>query len=565
MESLLLYLAKSGALLGMFYVVYRWLLERETFHQHKRLFLLSGLICAAGLPLLTYTQVVWVAYVPVQDALPAWEQVVQPVDTPTWHLTSLIGGVYVTGVVFLLLQFGMELYSLRQMLQSGERQHQQGLVHVQHQQHIAPFSFFRFLVYNPSAYSPEETRMILLHEQVHARQWHSFDILVGRFFCIFQWWNPLAWKYQQSIKSNLEFIADSNTTKSGANLRDYQYLLLRNSLPNAQVALGNPLFSSSIKKRIFMLHKNPSHPAKHWKFGIILPLLVAFFLAFNVKTVAQVQATKVVTQSMTTEETRYVVAIDKNSSDAALEKEAQSFQEYGITLVFENIRRNAAGEITGIASSFSDKEGNSGQYSLNSPDPIEPFTFYVSIRDGKKRMGYGQPETARWTARAEPGEKTTDTEMIFFRKEGVTDTIKTDGKHFVFIENTGKTHLLADSMTVKFESTDLQPGTLHMETTVETSETDGGKVIKVIARSGNNQKEMIINTEEEQVIRMESSTPGNQPLIVVDGEIKDADFQMDSINPGDIASVQVWKGEKAIEKFGEKAKNGVIEITLKKK
>lgn len=565
MESLLLYLAKSGALLGMFYVVYRWLLERETFHQHKRLFLLSGLICAAGLPLLTYTQVVWVAYVPVQDALPAWEQVVQPVDTPTWHLTSLIGGVYVTGVVFLLLQFGMELYSLRQMLQSGERQYQQGLVHVQHQQHIAPFSFFRFLVYNPSAYSQEETRMILLHEQVHARQWHSFDILVGRFFCIFQWWNPLAWKYQQSIKSNLEFIADSNTTKSGANLRDYQYLLLRNSLPNAQVALGNPLFSSSIKKRIFMLHKNPSHPAKHWKFGIILPLLVAFFLAFNVKTVAQVQATKVVTQSMTTEETRYVVAIDKNSSDAALEKEAQSFQEYGITLVFENIRRNAAGEITGIASSFSDKEGNSGQYSLNSPDPIEPFTFYVSIRDGKKRMGYGQPETARWTARAEPGEKTTDTEMIFFRKEGVTDTIKTDGKHFVFIENTGKTHLLADSMTVKFESTDLQPGTLHMETTVETSETDGGKVIKVIARSGNNQKEMIINTEEEQVIRMESSTPGNQPLIVVDGEIKDADFQMDSINPGDIASVQVWKGEKAIEKFGEKAKNGVIEITLKKK
>ena len=309
-----------------------------------------------------------------------------------------------------------------------------------------------------------------------------------------------------------------------------------------------------------MLHKNPSHPAKHWKFGIILPLLAAFFLAFNVQTVAQVQTTKVVTQSMTTEETRYVVAIDKNSSDAALEKEAQSFQEHGITLVFDNIRRNAAGEITGIASSYSDKDGGSGNYSVNSPDPIEPFTFFVSIRDGKKRMGYGQPEVASWTAQMEPRPS-----AMFFRKEGESDTTKTTGKHFVFVENTGKTHFLADSIIVNFESNDEQPGTLHMETTVETSETNGGKVIKVIARSGNNQKEMIINTEEEQVIRMESASPTNQPLIVVDGEEKDADFQMDSINPGDIASIQVWKGEKAIEKFGEKAKNGVIEITLKKK
>ena len=67
------------------------------------------------------------------------------------------------------------------------------------------------------------------------------------------------------------------------------------------------------------------------------------------------------------------------------------------------------------------------------------------------------------------------------------------------------------------------------------------------------------------MIRMEAASPTNQPLIVVDGEEKDADFQIDSINPGDIASVHIWKGEKAIEKFGEKAKNGVIEITLKKK
>ena len=37
------------------------------------------------------------------------------------------------------------------------------------------------------------------------------------------------------------------------------------------------------------------------------------------------------------------------------------------------------------------------------------------------------------------------------------------------------------------------------------------------------------------------------------------------INPNDIEAIEVWKGEKAIEKFGENGKNGAIIITLKEK
>jgi hypothetical protein len=37
------------------------------------------------------------------------------------------------------------------------------------------------------------------------------------------------------------------------------------------------------------------------------------------------------------------------------------------------------------------------------------------------------------------------------------------------------------------------------------------------------------------------------------------------INPKDIEALEVWKGEKAIEKFGENGKNGAIIITLKEK
>ena len=37
------------------------------------------------------------------------------------------------------------------------------------------------------------------------------------------------------------------------------------------------------------------------------------------------------------------------------------------------------------------------------------------------------------------------------------------------------------------------------------------------------------------------------------------------INPNDIEAIEVWKGDKAIEKFGENGKNGAIIITLKEK
>ena len=51
------------------------------------------------------------------------------------------------------------------------------------------------------------------------------------------------------------------------------------------------------------------------------------------------------------------------------------------------------------------------------------------------------------------------------------------------------------------------------------------------------------------------------PLIVVDGVIKD--ISVNSISPEVIQSISVLKGESATRRYGEKAKDGVIEITTK--
>ena len=54
------------------------------------------------------------------------------------------------------------------------------------------------------------------------------------------------------------------------------------------------------------------------------------------------------------------------------------------------------------------------------------------------------------------------------------------------------------------------------------------------------------------------------PLYIVDGKEMGKDFDAETVAPEDIESVTVLKGEQATTKYGDKAKAGAIEITLKK-
>lgn len=54
------------------------------------------------------------------------------------------------------------------------------------------------------------------------------------------------------------------------------------------------------------------------------------------------------------------------------------------------------------------------------------------------------------------------------------------------------------------------------------------------------------------------------PIYVVDGKITDKDI-VEKINVDDIESINILKGEKSVEKYGENGKEGAVEIYLKKK
>ena len=88
--------------------------------------------------------------------------------------------------------------------------------------------------------------------------------------------------------------------------------------------------------------------------------------------------------------------------------------------------------------------------------------------------------------------------------------------------------------------------------------TRNGKDVTVTVNGPNENTTLIGNIELKP-----SSGQKDNPLIVIDGVIS-SDINLKDINPNNILSINVLKGEKATAKYAEKGANGVIEITTKK-
>jgi len=54
-----------------------------------------------------------------------------------------------------------------------------------------------------------------------------------------------------------------------------------------------------------------------------------------------------------------------------------------------------------------------------------------------------------------------------------------------------------------------------------------------------------------------------KPIIILNKKVQNKKFDINSISTDDIKSVNVYKDKAAIERFGNKGVNGVIEIYLK--
>jgi len=280
------YLIKSASILSLFYMVYYVVLRKDTFFRANRHYLILGIIAALFLPMLEFTRIIYVA-TPAGSELMVFEGTMIPSSQIEQQLAfnwwSLIGFLYLGGVLFMGIRFLKQILSLFSIFKKYPASKKNGYVYIQVDKEVTPFSFFKYIVYNPSMHDRDELEMILKHEQVHASQLHSLDILLANIVLVLQWINPFAWLYTKSIEENLEYIADNETAQNVASKKEYQLALVKASSHFARPALTNNFYQSFIKKRIVMLNKSTSKTKNVWKLSFILPILALFLWSFNVK------------------------------------------------------------------------------------------------------------------------------------------------------------------------------------------------------------------------------------------------------------------------------------------
>ncbi|WP_282135543.1 M56 family metallopeptidase [Seonamhaeicola maritimus] len=407
------YLLKASAVLAIFYLCYKLFLQRDTFFESNRGFLLMGLISAFLIPLVVIP--VYVERAPIlidnfiiENAI----SVTQPLEE-TISLLDILLYSYIAGVVFFLCRFLIQLISLVTILIKHESIKKGRFTYVRTHKNATPFSFFNWIVYNPELFNKTELEQVLTHEKVHARQHHSIDILLTQLACIVLWFNPFMWLYNKDLKQNLEFIADQNAQQKSNCKKSYQYTLLKTSMPTHQLALTNNFYNSLIKKRIVMLHKSKSKKSNLLKYALVIPILVIFLMSFNTKEIfvdaEVVPEENYLLDAYESDENLFIenpvveegnqekpvasakkdieiFLINKDFSDEGFDKLTDKLKKKGITAKFKGIKRNSSGEITAIKINISSKHSNAN-YSINGDEPIKPIK--ISFEDNGKSISIG--------------------------------------------------------------------------------------------------------------------------------------------------------------------------------
>lgn len=70
-------------------------------------------------------------------------------------------------------------------------------------------------------------------------------------------------------------------------------------------------------------------------------------------------------------------------------------------------------------------------------------------------------------------------------------------------------------------------------------------------------------SDDNKNVRFKIKSSDLKPIIIIDDKEMESDFDIDSLDVEAIESMNVLKGQKALQKFGEKGKNGVIIIKTK--
>ena len=295
MMEFLTYDLKVAVLVAAFYMFYRLLLSRETFHRVNRLVLLTTAVASFILPLCVITLHKTVVVSGDGSGLITLDglgmvEVAEP-QTPLWQTFAVV--VFFAGLAVTLGHTAWGIVKVCRLISHSE-QHREadGIVVCVTDRDVSPFSFCRYIVLSrndtllpQSGEAGRGLASILAHERGHIRQHHTADVLLVDTLTALQWFNPAMWMLRQDLRAIHEYEADAAVLSQGINMRQYQYLLIQKAVAACGYSVANGITHSTLKNRIHMMLTNKKTNRASWlKLLAMLPIVGAA-LALNAETV----------------------------------------------------------------------------------------------------------------------------------------------------------------------------------------------------------------------------------------------------------------------------------------
>lgn len=632
MGTFLVYILKSSLCLALFYLFYRLLISKETFHRFNRIALLGVMLISCLLPLIRVTvdqaTVVNTSVMLVEEdmLMYPWEMqaVVQEEAAFPWR--EWLVAVYFLGILFFLLRNFLSLgYVFYLIRHSRCRRMENGICLVVHQAGFAPFSWMKYIVISQTDLDENGTD-ILTHEEAHIRNGHSWDLLLVELCVWLQWFNPAAWLLKQELQNVHEYEADEAVLRQGIDAKRYQMLLIKKAVGARLYSIANSFNHSSLKKRITMMIRKKSNPWARVKYLYVLPLAAVTVAAFARPEISEpldeISSVKVNDLSaITGKNSPENLSVASNSAaDVTLKMKVTDQSGSPIVGASILIVNSTSGTLTDLEGNFTLKVNNDQRISvsyvgmksveLSVKECLEKQIKEVRLasdNDSESQLTIvsqssgSAPQSVQKVASSEIP-TTNDVFMVVEQMPefpgGMSACLKFLADHVAYPKEAAEKKIQgrvivqfvvmkdgsianarvlravdplldAEALRVIGLMPKWKPGTqrgqaVNVKFTMPVTfrlnkDSTDMQLIGVgkVADVSGNAKEKV-----QHVLRI--SEGKETPLVVVDGE-EISVSSLDKLSPDTFESINVFKGEAAINRFGEKGKNGVLLITTKKK
>lgn len=279
MNAILIYLLEASICVAITVLFYRIVLSELTFFTLNRVILIGMLMLSFIIPMLSFKLGI-TSLGTGEITLPEFlvgKEVAQEVVSFTWQ--ELVFYTYLAGVVVMTAHLILGFFTSQRLLGKSRLMRYQDYWIAVHPKFI-PASFFSYILlpdFNPDR---SEQRQIVLHESVHVRLKHSWDLLLIQFAKIIFWFNPLIYQFERSLREVHEYQADQGVTSTYSK-REYSGLLLQMITGGQGWHFMNNFNQFQTKKRIIMMSKPQSQKREMRRFLLAIPVLAALFFVFS--------------------------------------------------------------------------------------------------------------------------------------------------------------------------------------------------------------------------------------------------------------------------------------------